>query len=138
MKKYKILIFYFAFFSVVGCKTKQKSTYVEKVKDSTVRNIILESKSILEISTLCDTLGNAKEFSQDISNGVNTTKVSIKDNKLTVDVKNDSIVYVDKEVVKEVTNIETITVYKTPKWAWWYMIIVTLAALIGWKVWRLF
>ena len=138
MNKIKILIFYFAFFSFVGCKTKQKNTYVEKVKDSTVRNIILESNNTLEISTLCDTLGNAKEFSQEISNGVNTTKVSIKDNKLTIDVRNDSIVYVDKEVIKEVTNIQTITVYKVPKWSWWYMIIVTFLALLGWKVWRLF
>lgn len=133
---YKILIFYIAFFSFVGCKTKQKNIYVEKVKDSTVRNIILESKNILEISTLCDTLGNVKEFAQEIKNGRTTTKISAKDNILKITSANDSIVYVDREILKENTTFKTI--YRTPKWAWYYIIIVTILALVGWKVWRLF
>lgn len=138
MNKFKVVLFYLLVFFLFGCKAKKQSTYVEKVKDSTVRNIILESKNTLQISTLCDSIGKPKEFTQTIDNGNGKTTVTVKDNQLFVQSKTDSIVYVDKEVIKEVTSVETIIVYKTPSWAWWYIIIITLAALVGWKVWRLF
>ena len=138
MSKLKYIFIYLIVIFFFGCKSQKETTYTEKVKDSTVRNIILESKSLLEVSTICDSIGNAKEFYQEIENDYSTTTVSLKDNNLKVETNNDSIVYVDREVLKEVKDIQVQTVYKTPKWAWWYIIIVTILALIGWKVWRLF
>lgn len=131
-----IIAFSVLFFS--GCRAKRSTTYVEKVKDSTVRNIIIQSRNTLEVSTLCDSIGNAKEFFQVIETGSGTAKVEVKENRLTIDVRRDSIVYIDKWKERTVTDFKSVTVYKVPLWAWWYMVIVTALVAIGWKVWRLF
>ena len=124
MNKAKVVFFYLLIVFFCSCKAKKQSTYVEKVKDSTVRNIILESKNTLQISTLCDSIGNPKEFTQTIDSGNGKTTVTVKDNQLLVQSKTDSIVYVDRDVIKEVTNVETIIVYKTPKLMWYILLLI--------------
>ena len=137
MERFKTMFIYIVIIFFCGCKTTKKSTYVEKVKDSTVRNIILESKNILQVSTICDSLGNAKEFSQVIETGSGITKVTLKDNKLQVETKNDSIVYVDRWREKIIDNSKLVTKYVIPFWCWLYMGFVTFLVLISFKVVRL-
>lgn len=143
MNKIKIVLFYVIIVLIVGCRAKKNVSekYVSIKNDSINRTIQLNTGNKLIIENICDSINfTGKDFTNTINTGLSKTKVSIKDNKLTVETKSDSIVYVDK-IVKEteyVDKIETITVYKTPSFAWWYMVIVTLAALVGWKVWRLF
>ena len=137
MDRFRTMFIYIMIIFFCGCKTTRKSVYQEKVKDSTVRNIILESKNILEVSTICDSLGNAKEFFQEIETGTGTTKVTLKDNKLKVESKNDSIVYVDRWREKIIDNSKLVTKYVIPFWCWLYMGFVTILVLISFKVIRL-
>lgn len=137
MERFKTMFIYILIIFFCGCKTQKKSTYVEKVKDSTVRNIVLQSKNILEVSTICDSIGNAVEFSQVIDTGTGTTKVSLKDNKLKVESKTDSIVYVDRWNENIIHNSELVTKYVIPLWCWLYMGFVTILVLISFKVIRL-
>jgi len=127
MKKIVIVLILF-----VSCKAKEKSIYIEK--DLTVKNIILESKNTLEVSTLCDSIGNAKEFVQTINNKNATTKVSIKDNILKIETKSDSIVYVDKEILKYSQTVK----YKTHHYIYILIFVQFLIILILLKIWRYF
>ena len=127
MKKIVIVLILF-----VSCKAKEKSIYIEK--DLTVKNIILESKNTLEVSTLCDSIGNAKEFVQTINNGNANTKVSIKDNILKIETKSDSIVYVDKEILKYSQTVK----YKTHHYIYILIFVQFLIILILLKIWRYF
>lgn len=137
MDRFRTMFIYILIIFFCGCKTTRKSVYQEKVKDSTVRNIVLESKNILEVSTICDSLGNAKEFFQVIDTGTGTTKVSLIGNNLKVETKTDSIVYVDRWREKIIDNSKIITKYVIPLWCWLYMGFVTILVLISFKVIRL-
>ncbi len=126
MKNYKGILIYIVFFSFVGCKTtekiKEKETY-EKV-DTTTNNIINPTDNNLVISQLCDTLtGRAYEFTNEVVNGGNSTKITVKDNALYQEVKGDSVVYVDRVVteVKEVIKDKKTTTYKWSKWTWIFL-----------------
>jgi len=126
MNKAKIIFLYFFFALAVGCKSKQKSIYIEKVKDSTVRNIVLQTNNELIISSLCDTItGKAKEFSQVINTGNSNLKVTSKDNALKIDVETPKIVYVDRVISKDVYKDKEIIRYKTN-----YKAVITLIAII--------
>lgn len=143
MTKLKTIIFYILCLFAIGCASKK--SLVEKVtenkSDTTKTELTLRTKNVFKTETLCDPItGKAKDFTQITDNVISKITIKLKDNTLTSTVETDTTkqeVRIVKEYVNN-TKIETITVYKTPKWAWWYMIIVTLAALIGWKVWRLF
>jgi hypothetical protein len=126
MNKTKTILLYIFFVFAVGCKTKQKSVYIEKVKDSTVRNIVLQTNNELIITNLCDTItGKAKEFSNSSNNGLNKVRTYIKDNILTIETKSDSIVYVDKFYKEEIYVDKEKIIYRT-NWS----IIFTLSSLI--------
>jgi hypothetical protein len=91
---------------------------VEIVKDSTNRTLQLATKSELIITNICDSLGNAKEFMNVVDSGTNSTEISVKNNKLTVKAKGDSIIYVDRfkdRVVIDEKKVE-IPVTVWPKW----------------------
>lgn len=130
--RYLFLIFILS--SCVSKKIPYKTVDIQKESINTT--LQLSSSNVLTVETLCDSLGKPKSFSNVINNGLNSTIVSVKDNNLIVEVVTDSIVYVDRDILKENTTFKTI--YRTPKWAWYYIIIVTILALLGWKVWRLF
>jgi hypothetical protein len=126
MNKTKTILLYIFFVSFVGCKTKQTSVYIEKVKDSTVRNIVLQTNNELIITNLCDSItGKAKEFSNISNNGLNKVRTSIKDNILTIETKSDSIVYVDKFYKEEIYVDKEKIIYRTD-----WRIIFILSSLI--------
>ena len=119
MNKTRIIILYIFFSLFVSCKAKKiYEKRVEIVKDSTNRTLQLAAKNELIITNICDSLGNAKEFTNVIESGKATTKVSIKENKLTVNTKSDSIVYVDRFKERVVIDEKIIEKTKTvwPKW----------------------
>ena len=114
ISKLKTIFLYLFFALAVGCKSSQESTYVEKVESSTDSNIVLPTKNELIISNLCDTItGKPIDFSNSQNNGLNTVKTTIKDNILTIENTNDSIVYVDKFYKEEIYVDKEVIRYKT-------------------------
>lgn len=140
INRIKIVLVCLLYLLVISCGSKKKVSEktVDIQRDSTNTTIQLSTNNVLTIETLCDSLGNVKTFSNVIKNGSSSTIVGVKDNKLTVEVLNAPIQYKDTSKIKQSEIIKTIDIYKTPKWAWYYMIIVTILALVGFKVWRLF
>lgn len=127
LSKFKTILLYIFFALSVGCKSKQKSIYIEKVKDSTVRNIVLQTNNELIISSLCDTItGKAIEFSQDVKTGNSNFKVTSKDNRLQIATQNDSIVYVDKIYKEEIYVDNEVIRYRTD----WRIILILSGAII--------
>jgi hypothetical protein len=70
-------------------------------------------------------LGNAKEFTNVVDSGTNSTEIRVKNNKLTVKAKGDSIIYVDRFKDRVVIDEKIIEKTKTvwPKWL-----------LLGWVI----
>ena len=127
MNKTRIIILYIFFSLFVSCKTSKKvyEKRVEIVKDSTNRTLQLATKNELIITNLCDSLGNAKEFTNVVDSGTNSTEIRVKNNKLTVKAKGDSIIYVDRFKDRVVIDEKIIEKTKTvwPKWL-----------LLGWVI----
>lgn len=104
---------------LVSCSAKKKVSSNTVVVNSDTLTYVLPSENRLEVSTLCDSLNRPVEVLKTIDTGVSETTVQVKDNKLVVEVKTDTIfkdriVYRDKlvEVDKEVVK------YKIPTWVW--------------------
>lgn len=119
MSRIKIILLYVLFLAAMSCAPKKKvsETHIEKVKDSTVRTLQLATTNKLVVENICDSVV-ARNFSNTINNGLSKTKVSLKDNKLTIESKGDSVVYVDKFKDRLVYKDRVIEKTKTvlPKW----------------------
>jgi len=131
MERIKIILLYILFLAAMSCAPKKKvsETHIEKVKDSTNRTLQLATINKLVVENICDSVNfTGKDFANTINNGLSSTKVSIKDNKLTIETKGDSVVNVDefkdKQVYKDKIVERTKTVW--PKW----LLIGWAAALI--------
>jgi uncharacterized protein YlzI (FlbEa/FlbD family) len=129
MSRIKIILLYILFLAAMSCGSKKKvsETHIEKVKDSTNRTLQLATTNKLVVENICDSV-SVRNFSNTINNGLSSTKVSLKDNKLTIESKGDSVVYVDKFKDKLVYRDKIIERTKTvwPKW----LLIGWAAALI--------
>ncbi len=123
----KTILLYIFFVSFVGCKTKQTSVYIEKVKDSTVRNIVLQTNNELIITNLCDSItGKAKEVQNTFDFGTGSTKATIKDNQLKIITSKDSIVYVDKFYKEEIYVDKEVIRYRTD----WSIIFILSGVIV--------
>lgn len=123
------LLVFFALLS--GCSSKKsvsEKVYIER-NDSINNTIRLNTNNELIISNLCDSItGKAKEFENVVDFGTGSTKASVKDNRLVLESKTDSIVYRDvirTEKVYVDRNEETIR-YRTD---WRIIIILGLVIL---------
>lgn len=111
-----------------SCKTsKIKETSVEVEKKSI--SYALPTNNILEVDNICDTLKPSPTISQTLHTGSGEVKVNIKDNKLIIETKTDTIlkekiVYRDKIVTKE----EKQTVFKWAKITWFFLGLIILGA----------
>jgi uncharacterized protein YlzI (FlbEa/FlbD family) len=128
MSRIKIILLYVLFLAAMSCGSKKKvsETHIEKVKDSTIRTLQLATTNKLVVENICDSVTFAgKDFANTINNGLSSTKVSLKDNKLTIESKGDSVVSVDEFKDRIVYRDKIIERTKTvwPKWL-----------LIGWAV----
>lgn len=119
MRNIAIYLFFALCFFLVGCTAKKRVSETVVEKSSDTLTYVLPSENRLEITTLCDSLNRPLEVLKTIDTGVSETTVQVKDNKLVVQVKTDTvykdrIVYRDKlvEVDKEVVK------YKIPAWVW--------------------
>ena len=135
MNKTRIIILYIFFSLFVSCKTSKKvyEKRVEIVKDSTNRTLQLATKNELIITNICDSLGNAKEFTNVVDSGTNSTEISVKNNKLTVKAKGDSIIYVDRFRHRHRVEIDEKIIEKTRTvWPKWLLLgwIISLIVLI--------
>lgn len=133
MKKYTLALLYIFFALLSGCSSKKsvsEKVYIEK-NDSINSTIRLNTNNELIISNLCDsTTGKAKEFENVVDFGTGITKASIKDNRLTLESKTDSIVYRDVIKTEKVyvdRNEETIR-YRTD-WKISIILVVVILAM---------
>jgi hypothetical protein len=125
LNRIKQIILLLAFFFFVGCKTSK----VEKLEirtDSTVAIKTTEQRppllDNLTIYDICDTVQPVK-FKKEFIIKNDTITVEVVDNDLVMSLKlaeqiiskQDSIIKINDSQISE---IKTVTQYKTPKWAW--------------------
>lgn len=116
--------------TALSCASKRKvSTNTVEIKRDSI-SYVLPSDILLEVSNLCDSLDRPVDVLKTINTGASEASVQIKDNKLRVQVKTDTIfkekiVYRDKlvEVDKEVVK------WKIPMWVWYSYIGIFLVAV---------
>ena len=108
MKKANIL--YLLPFLLISCGTKKKITTVDIEREKIT--YVLPTDNRLYVEALCDSLGNPVQIERVITNAAGTTSVKIKDNRLEVITKHDTIfkdkyVYKDKVVNSEIVRSKT-------------------------------
>lgn len=126
--KYKIIAIYVLAIFVMGCASKKKVYEKVTTKDSV--SYVLPSENKLVIEELCDTLKIPVQVLKTISNGVSKTTVQVKDNKLTVETKTDTI-FKEKISYRDRVKTEEIEVPYIPKW--WKVLfwVVASYAVVG-------
>lgn len=133
--KLKLLLTYIILVFFVGCKTKQSISEKVFVKesDSVSTTLQLNTDNTIIIENLCDSItGKPIEFINMVDTGTSSTEIKIKDNQLTANVKSDSIVYVDRNVVKEVfVEKEKDVVRNVVPFKYWVWLILAIAYGLG-------
>lgn len=120
---------------MIGCKTKEKVvTKNHFVNSSTINH----RSEVVTLGTHTRTIVNCKEVDQEVQ--VGDVKVLIKaidsTDSFKVEIQTPEITQVkdstnqQTQEIKTETVYEKVTVYKTPKWAWWLIII--LLGLAAW------
>jgi len=113
---------------IISCKTtydKESYSNIEREKIT----YVLPSESTLEVDNICDSIESPLKLTKTVNTGSSKVSLSIKDNKLRVEVKSDTvykekIVYKDKEVIKE----KKVTKFKWAKITWFFFGLIILGA----------
>lgn len=131
----------------IGCKTTERSSrvQVEKSVDSVYLKVeTIKSKPMQVnwvINEICDSIGNAKDFEQTITNGSDSLKVKMENNAFTFDwkmidsIKSVAIENFKKESdSKETNDSREQTRNVVPGWCWYSVMInfVFLMVLGAW------
>ena len=110
------IIFYILILLAISCGSKKKvlESVTTELKEI---SYALPGENTLIIESICDAVvaGKSIQVNQVISNPVSDTKVQIKDNRLIVTTKTDTV-FKDKIVLKDKLVTETKEVSYTPKW----------------------
>lgn len=142
----KTLITLFAIILLSSCAAKKETSSVTRLKKSDT--LIIKQEKIVQpkgryslvLHEICDTITQrAKPVTQYITRGNDSIGLVINENntlKLTVDNKEAVISDLRNELSKVNTKLEqtkntVITKYKTPKWAW-YTLIISVLSILYW------
>jgi len=140
MKKTIFISFALLFLVFSGCRAKKEVTKSETIKiDSVYINrsevVFAPLASALTINDLCDTItGKARPFKSELIRGKDTIFIEVAGNALNLSIDLDSLVNTRLETERKrwekYSEKKEITVYKTPKWAWWTMAILLGAVIL--------
>ena len=126
--KYKVIILYVLAVVAMGCASKKKVYEKVTTKDSV--SYVLPSENKLVIEELCDTLKIPVQVLKTIDSGASKTTVEVKNNRLTVTTKTDTI-FKDRLVYRDRVKTEEIEVPYVPKW-WKFLFWIVLSyAVVG-------
>jgi len=121
------LLFFLLAISLIGCKALNvdKERYVENNKKTI--SYALPADIVLEIDNLCDSIEKPLELSKELNTGGIRAKAEVKDNKLSIKIKHDTIfkekiVYKDKLIEKE----KKVTKFKWAKITWFFLFSIIL------------
>ena len=120
------------FLSSCAAKKKVSTTIVERSSDTL--SYVLPTENNFIVSTLCDSIDRPLEFIKTIDTGVSETTLEVKDNKLVLQVKTDTV-YKDRIVYKDkfVEVDRDVVRYKIPAWVWFSYAGITLIVLIAYR-----
>ena len=133
MGNLKFVVFVVACVILTSCGSKKKvlESVTTELKEI---SYALPGENTLIIESICDTIvaGESIQVNQVISNPVSDTKVQLKNNRLIVTTKTDTV-FKDKIVLKDKLVTETKEVPYTPKWIKtliWILLTYTFLSIV--------
>ena len=133
MNKLKFVVFLAACLFAISCGSKKKvlESVTTELKEI---SYALPGENTLIIESICDTIvaGESIQVNQVISNPVSDTRVQIKDNRLIVTTKTDTV-FKDRIELKEKLVTKTKQVPYTPKWVKtlvWVLLTYTFLSIV--------
>jgi len=129
---------------LAGCKARDISE--RKAEETRADTLILKQETIyrepltgvLRITELCDTItGQAKDFSQTFTQGKDEINLEVKNGQLVLGIKQlDSVKRQAVEKYRathqdsQLVDRKTVTIEKTPRWAWYSLLGNVLTLLV--------
>lgn len=120
---------------ITSCKSSVKVVETHSIDTVFVEKIITITPAqinALVIDNPCDSLGNLKPFDYSFSKGESETKIIAKNNVILLEVKAAEVVEtnIKEKIVSIDTSTTNKTIYKTPKWAWITMLVMSCIIFI--------
>jgi hypothetical protein len=132
MKKVMLLLFIIL---ITSCKSSVKVVETHSIDTVFVEKIITITPAqinTLVIDNPCDSIGNLRPFDYSFGKGDSKTKIVAKNNTIILETK--SPVIVETNTKEKIVSIDTSatnkTVYKTPKWAWITMVVMSCVIVL--------
>ena len=127
MKKVILLLFIIL---ITSCKSSVKVVETHSIDTVFVEKIITITPAqinTLVIDNPCDSVGNLRPFDYSFGKGESKTKIVAKNNTIILETKSPVIVETNtrEKIVSIDTSATNKTIYKTPKWAWITMIVMS-------------
>ena len=120
---------------ITSCRSSVKVVETHSIDTVFIEKIITITPAqinALVIDNPCDSLGNLKPFDYSFSKGESETKITAKNNVILLEVKASEVVEtnIKEKIVSIDTSATNKTIYKTPKWAWITMLVMSCIIFI--------